>query len=424
MRLASSDRLIRGKPSGAPSNADRAQLVWRRRCERSRCRCAAATGRARPRSRAAGRRARAGTCSAPAASDRPPGHPQDRPCRRSACRPSSPRALLATIPLAARPGRRRPERHPAGADALAGNRRRRMPARALAGGDGHARRSPRRRSAAWLVPAARSAQGPRATSRCRATSRRRTTTAAAIRPGAPLRGTLCRRAAAAWQNDPAALPRRLQALLDRTRSWLTVAAAAPRMGRRRRSRRFRVRIRFPARTVRPLAAPPPLTPPRTPPRQSSLPRSQRSSLPARSGHAPQIHAVRLDPFRPSDHTMTNNHADAASRANPLRDLGQSYFPAWQTSALAEVNIGQFAGEAMNRILGLRKVPTDRARLPHHRLHHPLALEVLERAAGGELPRSPHPRLPRRAGLRDRPPGRRRWPPPRSRAAAHDVGRAC
>ena len=30
--------------------------------------------------------------------------------------------------------------------------------------------------------------------------------------------------------------------------------------------------------------------------------------------------------------------------------------AWQLSALAEVNIGQFAGEAMNRILGLRKVP--------------------------------------------------------------------
>jgi acetyl-CoA acetyltransferase len=29
------------------------------------------------------------------------------------------------------------------------------------------------------------------------------------------------------------------------------------------------------------------------------------------------------------------------------------------SALAEVNIGQFAGEAMNRILGLRKVPKDR-----------------------------------------------------------------
>ena len=38
--------------------------------------------------------------------------------------------------------------------------------------------------------------------------------------------------------------------------------------------------------------------------------------------------------------------------------GSSYFPAWQMSALAEVNIGQFAGEAMNRILGLRKVPRD------------------------------------------------------------------
>ena len=41
---------------------------------------------------------------------------------------------------------------------------------------------------------------------------------------------------------------------------------------------------------------------------------------------------------------------------PYGTWGSSYFPAWQTSALAEVNIGQFAGEAMNRILGLRKIP--------------------------------------------------------------------
>jgi acetyl-CoA acetyltransferase len=41
---------------------------------------------------------------------------------------------------------------------------------------------------------------------------------------------------------------------------------------------------------------------------------------------------------------------------PYGTWGSSYFPAWQTSALAEVNIGQFAGEAMNRILGLRQVP--------------------------------------------------------------------
>lgn len=46
-----------------------------------------------------------------------------------------------------------------------------------------------------------------------------------------------------------------------------------------------------------------------------------------------------------------------SRARiPYGTWGSSYFPAWQTSVLAEVNIGQFAGEAMNRILGLRKVP--------------------------------------------------------------------
>jgi acetyl-CoA acetyltransferase len=41
---------------------------------------------------------------------------------------------------------------------------------------------------------------------------------------------------------------------------------------------------------------------------------------------------------------------------PYGTWGSSYFPAWQTSPLAEVNIGQFAGESMNRILGLRKVP--------------------------------------------------------------------
>lgn len=43
---------------------------------------------------------------------------------------------------------------------------------------------------------------------------------------------------------------------------------------------------------------------------------------------------------------------------PYGTWGSSYFPAWQMSPLAEVNIGQFAGEAANRILGLRKVPKD------------------------------------------------------------------
>jgi acetyl-CoA acetyltransferase len=41
---------------------------------------------------------------------------------------------------------------------------------------------------------------------------------------------------------------------------------------------------------------------------------------------------------------------------PYGTWGSSYFPAWQTSSLAEVNIGQFAGEAMARILGHRRVP--------------------------------------------------------------------
>lgn len=41
---------------------------------------------------------------------------------------------------------------------------------------------------------------------------------------------------------------------------------------------------------------------------------------------------------------------------PYGTWGSSFFPAWQMSPLAEVNIGQFAGEAMGRILGKRKVP--------------------------------------------------------------------
>lgn len=41
---------------------------------------------------------------------------------------------------------------------------------------------------------------------------------------------------------------------------------------------------------------------------------------------------------------------------PYGTWGSSFFPAWQASPLAEVNPGQFAGEAMARILGIRKVP--------------------------------------------------------------------
>ncbi len=40
---------------------------------------------------------------------------------------------------------------------------------------------------------------------------------------------------------------------------------------------------------------------------------------------------------------------------PYGTWGSSYFPAWQTSALAQVNIGQFAGESMARLLSLRGV---------------------------------------------------------------------
>ena len=41
---------------------------------------------------------------------------------------------------------------------------------------------------------------------------------------------------------------------------------------------------------------------------------------------------------------------------PYGTWGSSYFPAWQQSALSEVNICQFAGEAASRIYGLLKVP--------------------------------------------------------------------
>jgi acetyl-CoA acetyltransferase len=43
---------------------------------------------------------------------------------------------------------------------------------------------------------------------------------------------------------------------------------------------------------------------------------------------------------------------------PYGTWGSSYFPAWQSSALAEVNPGQFAGETMSRILGMRGVRQD------------------------------------------------------------------
>ena len=44
---------------------------------------------------------------------------------------------------------------------------------------------------------------------------------------------------------------------------------------------------------------------------------------------------------------------------PYGTWGSSFFPAWQMSALAEVNIGQFAGEAMSKILNKRNVPQNR-----------------------------------------------------------------
>lgn len=53
---------------------------------------------------------------------------------------------------------------------------------------------------------------------------------------------------------------------------------------------------------------------------------------------------------------TSDHTLFPKARIPYGTWGSSFFPAWQTSALAEVNIGQFAGEAAARILGLRSVP--------------------------------------------------------------------
>ena len=55
--------------------------------------------------------------------------------------------------------------------------------------------------------------------------------------------------------------------------------------------------------------------------------------------------------------MTTSEDRLHPRARiPFGTWGSSYFPAWQQSPLAEVNIGQFAGEAAARILSLRNVP--------------------------------------------------------------------
>lgn len=54
--------------------------------------------------------------------------------------------------------------------------------------------------------------------------------------------------------------------------------------------------------------------------------------------------------------MANDNRNFSRVRIPYGTWGTSYFPAWQASPLAEVNIGQFAAEAMGRILGKRKVP--------------------------------------------------------------------
>ncbi|MFA6571137.1 MAG: hypothetical protein WCT77_07855, partial [Bacteroidota bacterium] len=53
--------------------------------------------------------------------------------------------------------------------------------------------------------------------------------------------------------------------------------------------------------------------------------------------------------------MKHNESMYPDARIPYGTWGSSYFPAWQMSPIAEVNIGQFAGEAMSKILSLRKI---------------------------------------------------------------------
>ncbi len=53
--------------------------------------------------------------------------------------------------------------------------------------------------------------------------------------------------------------------------------------------------------------------------------------------------------------MKNEEFIFQSARIPYGTWGSSFFPAWQMTALAEVNIGQFAGEAMSKILSSKKV---------------------------------------------------------------------
>ena len=84
--------------------------------------------------------------------------------------------------------------------------------------------------------------------------------------------------------------------------------------------------------------------------------------------------------------MTATKSSLPMARIPYGTWGSSYFPAWQTSALAEVNIGQFAGA------------DDGVGLSDHRIHYPLALEILERALGGSLHGAQDRGIPHGAGV--------------------------
>lgn len=75
------------------------------------------------------------------------------------------------------------------------------------------------------------------------------------------------------------------------------------------------------------------------------------------GYAVRVPAVRRRVLTPTTRIVVTKSPSMFRNARiPYGTWGSSYFPAWQTSALAEVNIGQFAGESMAKILSLRNVP--------------------------------------------------------------------
>ena len=352
----------------------------------------AATWCARLRSRAAGRCA--GRDRPRRRLDRPPGHPEDHlaaapppassrsRCWRRSRWPLPRSSSTRTSPRRAARWPASPSTRPARASPV---RRSRSP-------------SPRRRSPrGWFGRTFGTRTS--ATSRCCATSRRRRRPAA-IRPGAPLRGCSPPRRR---RGRTTLLPCRDGCRRCSTDSLMADGRGGAPDGMASPSRRFRSGSdsrHAPTPPGHPAAATPPPNPavdPRCPAASIFSPRAVRTRLPRSTPCAGSLPS--LGPHH--DH----NDADAASRAHPLRHLGQQLL-----SRLADLGARRSEHRPVRRRVDEpHPVAAGRAeefaRLPGHRLDDPLALEVLDRAAGRRVHGPPRARLPRRAGLRHRPAGR-------------------